>query len=580
MGLQPAPSAYLTALTIRDFAIVDSLRIEWSPGLSVLSGETGAGKSIIVDALGAALGDRAESMWIRAGAERAFVEALFVVHPQADDVRTFLRELDCPIDDDLLILSRDIFVGRSVSRVNGRAFPASAAQELAARLVDVHSQAAHLSLLRTREHLEVLDRYGVLGDLRERMAQTMHALRGARSEIERLVEDRRGAEREAVLLGHEIQEIDAAGIHIGEDEELTARRSRARNAARLRQLAADAHEALRGGDESSGALDLLGVAITRVEELSSLDPSWQPSDHRLAELADGADELDRGLRRYVDAMDEDDAALEAIEERLFLLADLKRKFGPTLRDVLSYRERSGARLDALAHHEERLEELRSIEAAQLAEARTVARSLSEARTDVARRLEAAVNKQLGDLGMGSARLVIGVAPRSETDDGASLDDTGADRVEFLVASNPGEPPRPLARIASGGELARIMLAFRSALAAVDRTPVLVFDELDQGVGGRTGHTIGERLWRLARHHQVLCVTHLPQVAVYADSHYTATKRLVDGRTVANVTCLSDEQRAEEVAMMLVGPQAGETARANAEQLLGHAGEWKRQTDRQ
>ncbi len=576
MGLEPGPRAYLAALTIRDFAIVDSLRIEWSPGLSVLSGETGAGKSIIVDALGAALGDRAESTWIRAGAERAFAEALFVIAPQAEEVRSFLRDLDCPMDDDLLVLSRDIFVGRSVSRVNGRAMPASAAQELASRLVDVHSQASHLSLLRTREHLEVLDRYGGLSDLRGRMAETVHALRRAGSEIERLEQDRRQGEREAVLLGHEIQEIDATGVHEGEDEELAARRSRARNAARLRQLAADAHGALRGGEESSGALDLLEVAIARIEELALLDPSWQAADHRLPELADAADELDRGLRRYGEAMDEDDAALELLEERLLLLADLKRKFGPTLGDVVAYRARSAARLDAHEHHEERLAELRSTEAEYSAEARRVARSLSDARTDAARRLELAVNEQLRHVGMGSVRLVIGVASRSANEGGESLDDTGADRVEFLVASNPGEPPRPLARIASGGELARIMLAFRSALAAVDRTPVLVFDELDQGVGGRTGHAIGERLWRLARHHQVLCITHLPQVAVYADYHYAATKRLADGRTVASVSCLSDEQRAEEVAMMLVGPQAGETSRMSADQLLGHAGEWKRQ----
>jgi len=581
-----AERARLLELTIRDFAIIESLHIDWARELSVLTGETGAGKSIVIDALGAALGDRADSNWVRDGAERAFVEAIFSVPAGDARLRAALGELGCP-EDDLLILARDIYPGRSVSRVNGRAVPAATVQQLGERLVDVHSQAFHLSLLRVREHLEILDRYAALGAARGAMTEAARALRAVRRQMEQLEDERRQGEREAGLLRHEVDEIDAAAVREGEEVELEAARSRLRHAQRLRQLAADAHGALHGTEEAEGAVGLLGDAALKLEEIRVLDPGFNRADERLTELMDLAEDLSRELRRYADAVEQDAGALPDLEERLLALADLKRKYGPTVGDVLAYRERAAARLDAVEHHEERLGELRAQEAEHRRATEAAAAALSAARAAAARRLEAAVEAELEELGMAGSAFVVSIDHRPDPEgvslngrgDRVAFDETGADRVEFLISANAGEAPRPLARIASGGELARLMLALKSALAVVDETPVLVFDELDQGVGGRMGHAIGEKLWRVSRLHQVLCITHLAQVAAYADAHYVAGKRLDDGRTVATVERLGDGDRVDELTAMLAGANAGEAARRNAEELLERVAEWKQRNER-
>lgn len=575
-----AERARLLELTIRDFAIIASLHIDWARELSVLTGETGAGKSIVIDALGAALGNRADSTWVRDGADRAFVEAIFSV-PAADvRLRAVLAELGCP-EDDLLILARDIYPGRSVSRVNGRAVPVATVQQLGERLVDVHSQAFHLSLLRVREHLEILDRHAALGDARGEMAAVARALRDVRRQIDQLESERRQGEREAVLLRHEVDEIDASAVRDGEEAELEAARSRLRHAERLRQLAADAHDALHGTEEAEGAVGLLGDAARKLEDIRALDPGFDRADGRLTEFLDLAEDLSRELRRYADGVEQDAGALPDLEERLLALADLKRKYGPTVAEVLAYRERAAARLDAVEHHEERLGELRAHEAEHVRATEDAAVALSAARAVAARRLEAAVEAELEELGMAGSAFVVSIDHRPDPEgiclnggDRVAFDETGADHVEFLISANAGEAPRPLARIASGGELARLMLALKSALAAVDETPVLVFDELDQGVGGRMGHAIGEKLWRVSRVHQVLCITHLAQVAAYADAHYVAGKRLDDGRTIATVDRLGDADRVDEVTAMLAGANAGEAARRNAAELLERVVEWK------
>ena len=576
--------ARLLELTIRDFAIIDSLHIEWASDFSVLTGETGAGKSIVIDALGAALGDRADSNWVRSGADRAFVEAIFSVPPADPRLHFVLAELGCA-DDDLLILARDIYPGRSVCRVNGRAVPAAAVQQLAEKLIDVHSQALHLSLLRVREHLEILDRYATLASERRAMVNAAISLRDVRRQIAELDSERRQGERESGLLRHEVDEIDGAEIREGEEDELQGARSRFRHAQRLQQLAADAYGDLQGAEESEGAVGLLGEAIRKLEDIAALDPGFKAADGRLGELVDLAEDLARELRRYADTVEQDASALPEIEERLLALADLKRKYGPTLGEVLAYRERAAERLHAVEHHEERLGELRALETEHLHDAEGAAGSLSKARTEAARRLQAAVEAELEELGMGGAGFVVSIDRRPDPDgiclnggvERVAFDETGADRVEFLISPNAGEGPRSLARIASGGELARLMLALKAALAEVDETPVLIFDELDQGVGGRMGHAIGEKLWRVSRLHQVLCITHLAQVAAYADSHYVAGKRLDDGRTVATVERLTDGDRVEELTAMLAGTNAGAAARRNAEELLERVGQWKRRS---
>ncbi len=570
----------LVELTIRDFAIIESLCIAWADGFSVLTGETGAGKSIVIDALGAALGDRADSTWIRSGADHAFVEAIFAIPTGDTRLSQLLSDLGCP-EEDQLILSRDIHPGRSVCRVNGRALPVASVQELGEALIDVHSQAFHLSLLRVREHVQILDRYAGLAAPRAEMAEAVRSLRDVRRDVDHLAAERRQGEREGALLRHEVEEIDAAAISAGEEDELVGTRMRLRNAQRLQQLASDAYRSLQGTEDAEGALALLGDVASKLDEIASLDPGFDTAGGRLTELIDLAEDLRRELRRYTDGIEQDASGLPEIEERLLSLADLKRKYGPTLAEVLGYRERAAAKLDAVEHHEERLEELRAEEALRLRAVEVAGASLSAARKEAADRLGAAIEAELHELGMGGSVFAVSLDRRPDPDgidlgDGESVgfDESGADRVEFLISPNRGEAPRPLARIASGGELARLMLALKSAIAVVDETPVLIFDELDQGIGGRMGHVIGEKLWRLSRLHQVLCITHLPQVAAYADAHYVAGKQTDNARTIAIVDRLADGDRASELAAMLGGASAGEAARRNAEELLNQVQSWK------
>ncbi|HEV8613339.1 MAG TPA: DNA repair protein RecN [Gemmatimonadales bacterium] len=573
---------HLAELSIRDFAIIETLRIEWAPGFNVLTGETGAGKSIIIDALGAALGDRAEPYWLRSGAERASIEAVIPVSLPIEDLSALLDEIGCSLEDDALIVTRDLLPGRSVSRINGRAVPQAAAQQLADRLVDVHSQASHLSLLRVREHVNFLDRYGQLRDLRDQMSHEARALRDVRREILEREEGQRSAQREAALLRQEVAEIDAAGLEEDEESQLAARRSRLKNAFRLKQLALEAHEALQGGDVAQGALDLLGSAQLRLEEVAGLDPGFIVDSDRLTELVDAADDLARSLRSYADAIEDDPAALESVEERLLAVADLKRKYGATVADVLAYRDAAVQRLEAVEHHEEQMAQLASSEAERLRSAARTAGALSSRRKEVALALEQAAEQELAELGMAGARFASAFSCRADPaglvlEPGATpvaFDDTGVDQIEFQMSANPGEPPRPLSHVASGGELARVMLALKSVLARVDETPILIFDELDQGVGGRMGHVIGEKLAQLARTHQVLCITHLAQVASYADAHYAVRKLVADGRTTIAVERLGTEDRIEELAVMLAGAQAGPAARRSAEELLARAADWR------
>ncbi|HZT09289.1 MAG TPA: DNA repair protein RecN [Chloroflexota bacterium] len=576
------PRALLVELAMREFAIVDELRVQWSRGLVAITGETGAGKSIIIDALGAALGDRLDSSWLRAGAARSSVDAVFAGVSRESSIARVLLDMGIDPDDDQLILSRDVQAGRSIARINGRSVPLATAQQVGTALVDVHSQASHLSLARVREHVELLDRYaGAVSDRKE-MASAFRAWMEVRREIARIESGERQARREASLLGHEVNEIDAAGITVGEEEELVARRGRLQNALRLRQLARAAYEALQGSDQAPGAIELLGTAASRITEISSLDSQIDVGTDRVVDAVDMAEDLARMLRRYGDAIEEDPEALSLVEERLLLLSDLKRKYGATLDDVLAYRDEAAHRLAEIERGDERLAELACAEREARVRVAEAAAGLSEKRQSVARDLELAVQTELEALGMPGALFVVqitfqhddrGVTPPGH-DAPVACDETGIDRVEFLMSANRGEPPRPLAQVASGGELARFMLALKSALASADETPVLIFDELDQGVGGRLGHVVGEKLWRLGRRHQVLCITHLPQVAAYADAHFGVNKIEVHGRTVTRVARLEGSERVEELAVMLGGPGGGRDLRDTAQRLLDRAEEWK------
>lgn len=606
----------LRELHIRDFAIIDELHLTFPPGFIVLTGETGAGKSIIIDAVELVLGGRADTTVIRAGANRALVEATFRLEPaRRQALLPLLQQEGLEGDDpDLLLLSREIRAeGRSICRVNGRAVTLSLMREVSRGLVDIHGQSEHLSLLHVREHVNLLDRYADLWDLRRRVADLVgrvHQVRRARHELERSERDR---VQRMDLLQYQIAEIEAAALSPGEEEALSEERVRLANAEQLAALLAEALQAVdEGSDRSPAAVDLLGAATRSLEGLARIDPTLEPLLRRAEDLVYGLQDLADALRSYQRRVEYNPRRLAEVEERLDLIRRLERKYGPTVADVLAYATQAAEELETLSHSEERIGELRAEEERLLSELSALAWELSQLRREAARRLAQEIERELKDLRMGGARFGVefrwrldpeglplpgpigslslqisgsGVEetetpasePQTEVRPTVAFDATGIDRVEFLVSPNPGEPLKPLAKIASGGETSRLMLALKAVLSRVDETPTLIFDEIDQGIGGRVGATVGEKLWRLttteagAVAHQVLCVTHLPQLAGFGDLHLKVEKRVVGDRTVTQVHELEGTGRVEELAQML--GTGGQEGRRSAERILEEA--WKR-----
>ena len=573
----------LVELSITDFAIIDRLRLAFEPGLNAMTGETGAGKSIIIDALGAVLGERVGSDVVRTGARAARVEAILAVdeRPASDPLALELNDLGITLEDDSLILSREITAqGRSTARINGRAVPVSALGRLGARLVDIHGQSDHLSLLKSAAQLDALDRYAELGDLRAEMAVRVRDLRAVRARIAQIETGSRDREQRVDLLTYQSQEIDAAGLTVGEDDVLAAERSVLANAEQISSDIERALAALEGVDDDGG-LAALRVAQTAVAGVSGVDANAVGLSEQIGEVVILAQELATDLTRYASTIEADPARLEEIEERLDLIRRLKRKYGATIEEILSFQERVQSELESLTGREVDIAALREDERRLADQASKTASRLSKGRFEAAKRLGDAVASGIAELNMGRAEFAVSISCRPDPDglevdgDLVAVDETGIDRVEFMLAPNAGEALKPLARVASGGETARLMLALTSVLASGDATPTLVFDEVDVGVGARSGQVVGEKLWGLTHDHQVLVITHLAQIAAFADAHFNITKTERDGRTVSNVDRLEGQEREQEIAAMLDGLPVTTEAAANARQLVHRVESWKR-----
>ena len=596
----------LLEISIRDFAIIDRLRVGFGPGFNALTGETGAGKSIIIDALGAILGERTGAEFVRAGAASARVEGVFAADgPGAPALRALLQEfglLDSAEDeatDEPLILSREITAsGRSTARVNGRTVTAGTLARLGEQLVDIHGQSDHLTLLRPANHIDLLDRYAGLTAEREALTAVVAQLRGVRETLASLDRDDRELARRIDLLTFQAEEIAAAKLRPDEEDELLNERRVLGSAERLTELADLAYRKLNGasaddfpgGKAPRAALDLLRQTNAALLELVRLDPAMQETQTAVEEQLYLLEDAAATIRDYRERVEADPRRLEEIEERLTLLKDLKRKYGATLAEVIAFGDEAQAELSQIERREERAESLRERETTLLAEIGTLAERLSAKRRAAGERLSEAVIASIAELNMGRARFAVQIdhaddprgVPATDPVGTArhfAFDDHGIDKVEFLLAANVGEPLKPLARVASGGETARLMLALKSILSEVDTTPTLVFDEVDVGVGGRSGQVVGEKLWGLtagAQHHQVLCISHLPQIAAFADSHFKIAKRQMDDRTVSNVSRIDGEERVDEIAAMLDGVPLTEVSRANARAMLERAEGWKAQ----
>lgn len=627
----------LLELSIKDFAIIDSLHLRLHRLFNVFTGETGAGKSIIIDAVNALLGGKIGAEFVRAGTERASVEGIFTINPlppikgewqpfeasggsngsngastlfevmeradaharsAAADVEsadaavalaTLLHQYDITPEDDQLILARDIFrSGRTVARINGRAVSQQVLQQVASWLVDIHGQSEHMSLLRPEQHVNFLDRYADLLPLRDHLAARVTDWRNARKQLLELQQSERDVSRRTEFLRFEIDEIEKAELQPDEVEELEEERKVLNNAERLRELCAQVYGALSGGESSSddfqSALDQLRPALHALNELVRLDKSLKDEEDGLAESIYRLEEVATSISGYQSDIEDDPQRLADIEERLDLISRLKRKYGGSIEEILQRAAEDRAELETLVHRDELVETLQKQDIQLRAEIGEIAQQISERRRTGAATLAAAMEEQLNDLNMKRARFSVDITqvpdvngvPASidgQPEQNYACDTTGIDRIQFLIAPNPGEPFKPLTRIASGGETSRLMLALKTILSGADATPTLIFDEIDSGISGKSGQVVGEKLWQLTRQHQVLCVTHLPQIAAFADTHYNVNKQIFDERTMTIVNELRPEQRVREIAHIM-GGDATEFSMKSAEEMLARSYLWK------
>jgi len=564
----------LTCLRVSSFAIIESLEVELEPGLNVVTGETGAGKSILVDALELVLGARGRPEVVRTGAEQAEVEALFDVS-DAPAVRAQVAEagLGETAGEELLVRRVVQAGGRTRAYVNGRLATAAQLADIAGELADISSQHEHHMLVDPSTHAGYLDAFAELGELRAACATQYEALSHATLALEAARAEAAGRGEREDLLRFQIAEIDEMGLAAGEEAPLREERERLRHAHRLASVAGAAEDALYARDASVS--EELARIAAEVTDAARLDRSLEEVATQLDAARAQVEEAARELGRYARGVTADPDRLAEIDERLDRLGRLKRKYGGSVEAVLEHRARAGAELERLEHHEERIAALEREHAQAYERAARAARELSTKRKAAATKLATAMSKELGSLGMGGAKIVVDVAQieggRGDlVVDGARLTPSGIDRVEFLIAPNKGEEARPLRKIASGGELSRAMLAVKRVLAAHGPGGLYVFDEVDAGVGGAVAEVIGRKLRDVARHHQVVCITHLPQIAVFADAHYRVRKDVTGGRTRSAIDKLGAADRLEEIARMLGGLKVSPKTRAAAAEMLKDA----------
>jgi DNA repair protein RecN (Recombination protein N) len=548
----------LTTLRIKNLALVADLTLELQPGYNAITGETGAGKSILIGALNLALGQRADRTFIRAGADNCSVEAVFDVRRLRAPLKSFLDENGLePCEDHQLVIKR-AFTAAGTNRqfVNGSPTTLNTLATLGEWLVDMHGPHEHQSLLQPARQLAILDAFGKLEPKREEFAGLLRERSRVETDKAALIVDEKTYAQQLDLLRFQTREIEGAKLQPGEDEVIEADYKRASNSARLLELSQRAIDLL--GESDTSLLTQAGALGRVLNDLQRADSSAQPLTQLHEQGVTALRELQAGLSRYLDSVDLDPARLRELEERLNLLQSLKRKYGSTLADVIAFGEEARRKLQSLEQRDAELARLNAELQKVERELNRVGNQLSGDRKKLVPRLGKAVAKELDALGFAQSKFDVAI-------NSGTPSATGFDTVEFQFAPNPGEPARPLRAIASSGEMARVMLALKTVLAAEDDVPVLIFDEVDANVGGETANAVGEKMKQIARAHQVLCITHLAPVAAHADAHFVVTKQMQDGRTISEIALLGKSARVDELARMLGG--ASPAARKHAEALL-------------
>ena len=558
----------LSLLHIENIALIQSADIRFEPGFNVLTGETGAGKSIVIDSIGAVLGERTSRELIRTGAKSALVTAVFTQVPNLP----WLEENGFPTGEEELLLQRELQGdGRNVCRIDGKLVTVAQLRELGRQLLNIHGQHDGQQLLDPASHLGYLDQFGGCQPLLESYQEAYRKWHDIRREMDKLQMDEAERSRRVDTLNYQIQELERAQLKAGEDEELSARRTLLRSAGKLMEAVQSAEFALSGDEDRDGACSLIAQAEGEVQGVSSISPELSELSEKLTALRCAADDAADTLRDLSRSFDFSPGELDQVEERLDLLYRLRKKYGPTVEDMLSYLDRCRKELDQIQYADDTLARLeKDLKKAQKEAARR-GESLSQARREAAGALQARVQEELRQLDMPKVQFQTEFTPKGGE---AGMDETGLDEVQFLMSANLGEALKPIQKVASGGELARIMLALKNVLAEGDQIGTLVFDEVDTGVSGRAAQKVAEKMAQVARGKQVLCVTHLPQIAAMADTHFSVQKGEREGRTYTRLERLDRSQRREELARLIGGASITPSLLESAEELLRQAEQQK------
>ena len=549
----------LSCLQIENVAVIQKAEVHFQPGLNVLTGETGAGKSILIDSINAILGNRTSKDLVRTGASKAVIRASFAQIP--DVVLDKLEAAGYERSAELL-LSREITAeGKSSCRINGMPTTAAVLRELCGGLININGQHDSVGLLNPAHHLSILDDYAQNAKLYQEYYVLYRSLVKVKKELDAMITDEAEKQRRIDLLSYQVQEIEEAGLTAGEEQTLEARRKVLANASTIRDRVAKAHALLSGDDDTPGAVDLLGEASNAMDTAAQLDESLSGVSGTLMDLYYSAKDAAAELIDRLDAYDTNDAELDEIEQRLDLLYRLKRKYGDTVKDIIAFGQKAREELEQIQFSEQRHDQLQAEKLRLYGLAREKAEALTQTRLKAFDELNARITDTLQFLNMPGVRMTLHHAR-------GPLASHGQDSVEFYISTNPGEAPKPLARIASGGELSRITLAIKNALADRDAVPTVIYDEIDSGVSGKAAGRIGEVLRQSAQGHQILCITHTAQIAALADCHLLIQKNVTNDRTYTEIHPLDTEGRVEALARLISGDHVTELSRANAREMLG------------
>jgi len=570
-------------LRIENFAIIDHLELVFGKGLTTFTGETGAGKSILLDAIEALVGGRAEITMIRADADRANLEAIFAIPSQHKvEIHRLLEAEGLLENENEILFNREIRRGgRNIARLNGRVVTVSLMREIGSYMVDIHGQSEHLSLLTVRQHLRLLDRFANNQEHLDNYRAIYQMVKKVQGDLSELREAEQDAARQTDLLKYQIQEIEAAEIKLDEEDVLRRELNRLANSEKLASLAQNAYALLEENPPDTPSVsEMLGNVVNSIHSLAQIDHDLENLVEQSETINSLVADTSRVLQDYIEKIEYNPKRLEQTETRLALISLLKKKYGEDETAVLDFAEAARTKLEHISHAEERIEELEQQEIILLQKITDAAHTLSETRQEAARILSDQMELELSGLKMAGAQFSVSITHKPNEagimmGDGQKIEfnSSGIDHIEFLIAPNPGEGLKPLVKIASGGETSRLMLALKNVLANADTIPTLIFDEIDQGIGGRVGVLVGKKLWQLGTSHQVLCVTHLPQLAAYGNQHFHVHKKVVNNRTQTIVETLDNLRRQSELAHMFGGDS--EANRAAAREALETAAQFKR-----